>query len=511
MTQDDSADLTALLSAAVDAIILADKSGRILRCNPAAYRLFGYDAGELVGQNVSILMPESESRRHDAYMHHHLATGEERIIGHGRELEGRRKDGTIFPLHLSVGRSETDHGVQFVAILHDLTRRRAAEEVLERTQRLQAVGQMTGGVAHDFNNLLTLIIGNLELATHRDITPDVRDLLHDALEAAELGADLTGRLLAFARQSRLAPQRMKTNEAVAKITGLARHGISPGHRLDLTFAPDAWDMHLDAAQLQSAIVNLLRNADDAMDGEGVILVTTENVEIDKEYMAPEIDINPGRYVRISVSDTGVGMSAEARRRAFEPFFSTKPVGKGTGLGLATVYGFVRQSGGHVTLYSEPGQGTTVSLYLPAKIDPAGTDLRGAGRDYAAPPGKGEVILVVEDDAAIRRMTGTRLNALGFAVVEASDVREALEALEHNSEISLVFSDMMMPGDRTGLDLAWHLRRARPDLPVLLTTGYAGEMTDAEIVDGFHLIRKPYRQEDLALAIETAIGASDSRA
>ncbi len=499
----DSADLDALLGAAVDAIIVADTSGKILRCNPAAYRTFGYDADELLGRNISVLMPERESRRHDAYMSHHLATGEERIIGRGRELEGLRKDGSVFPLHLSVGRSERDGHVQFVAILHDLTRRRAAELALERSRRLEAIGQMTGGVAHDFNNLLTLIIGNLELAMQKDVTPDVRGLIYDGLEAAEVGADLTRRLLTFARQSRLAPEVLGTNDLVERIAGIARHGIRAGQRIDLSLAADSWPVHVDPTQLQSAILNLVRNSVDAIEGEGVILIGSENIEVDDTFLAREIDATPGNYVRLTVSDTGAGMTPEVRQKAFEPFFTTKPPGEGTGLGLATVYGFVRQSGGHITIYSEPGQGTTVSIYLPAAADVA-VQRRKPAPEFAALPGHGELVLVVEDNPAVRRMTATRLNALGYGVLEAGTVEEANAAIDGGTEIALVFSDMMMPGGQTGLDLAWRLRRERPDLPVLLTTGYAGEMTDAEIVDGFALLRKPYRQEELAIAVTTVM-------
>ncbi len=497
----DIAEFEALFNAAVDAIVIADPKGRILRCNRAGYRLFGYEEPELVGQSVNILMPAREAAQHDAYMGHHLSTGEERIIGKGRELEGRRKDGTIFPLHLSIGRSESARGLRFVAILHDLSQRRAAQLALERSQRLGAIGEMTGGIAHDFNNILTLIIGNLELVSHRDVTPDVRSLIHDALEAAELGADLTGRLLAFARQSRLAPEKLSTNEVVERAVSLFRRTLSAGHRLHLTLAPDTAPILVDTAQFQSALLNLLRNSEDAMEAEGVILVTTENVDIDSTYLAQEIDVEPGLYVRISVSDSGIGMDEEARKRAFEPFFSTKPHGKGTGLGLATAYGFVRQSGGHITLYSEPKQGTTVSIYLPrADADTAALEEVRAPADTPL-PGRGEVVLIVEDDPAVRRMTGVRLTALGYLVLEVGTADEAISVIREGSPIDLVFSDMMMPGTLTGLDLARALKTERPDLPILLTTGYAGEMTDAELVDGFPLIRKPYRQEDLAQAIE----------
>jgi PAS domain S-box-containing protein len=499
-----SAELDALLSAAVDAIVVADSHGRIHRCNAAAGRLFGYGTDELIGQSINCLMPTTESARHDAWLEHHLATGEARIIGTGRELEGRRKDGTLFPLHLSIGRSETPGGPIFVAILHDLTRRRNAQAALERTQRLGAIGEMTGGIAHDFNNILTLVIGNLELASQRDATPEVRTLLEDALEAAELGADLTARLLAFARQSRLVPERLSVNEAVERAASLFRRTLRAGIRLDLALSTEACEIHVDAPQLQSALINLLRNAEDAIGSEGVILISSDRVEVDEAYLAQEIDVTEGRYIRLSVSDTGTGMSPEVRRRAFEPFFTTKPVGKGTGLGLATTYGFVRQSGGHVTLYSEPGQGTTVSLYLPCALAAAPADAISPARTDTPLLGRGEAVLVVDDDAAVRRMTGDRLLALGYAPIMVSGADAALAVLSGGQDVDLVFTDMMMPDGRTGLELARELRRIRPDLPVLMTTGYAGEMLDVERVDGLPLIRKPYRQEELSNAIRAAL-------
>jgi CheY-like chemotaxis protein len=349
------------------------------------------------------------------------------------------------------------------------------------------------------------VIGNLELASHRDVTPEVRALLEDALEAAALGADLTARLLAFARQSRLVPERLAVNDAVERAAALFRRMLKAGIRLDLALSPEAGDADVDAPQFQSALVNLLRNAEDAIEAEGVILLTTERVNVDEAYLAQEIDVSPGRYVRISVSDTGTGMTEEARRRAFEPFFTTKPAGKGTGLGLATTYGFVRQSGGHVTLYSEPRQGTTVSLYLPCADAREPRPASAPGRVETPLLGTGEVVLVVEDDAAVRRMTAERLLALGYAPITVGGADAALAVLAEGRAVDLVFTDMMMPDGRTGLELAQELRRIRPDLPVLVTTGYAGEMLDIEAVNGLPLIRKPYRQEELSNALRAAMG------
>ena len=496
----------ALLAAAVDAIVVADADGRILRCNAAASRLFGHPEGTLEGRNVCALMPESEAARHDSYMHRHLATREARIIGRGREVEGRRADGTRFPLHLSLGRSDTETGPVFVAILHDLTQRHAVQAAAERSERLGAIGEMAGGIAHDFNNILTLVIGNLELATNREVTPEVRSLIGNALEAAELGADLTARLLAVARQSRLAPERVAVNDAVSRAVALVRRNLRVGHRIDLGLSPEAGEIEVDGPQLQAALLNLLRNAQDAMPDDGVILVTTERVEVDGTYMAQEIDVAPGDYVRISVSDTGIGMSNETRRRAFQPFFTTKPPGKGTGLGLATAYGFVRQSGGHVTLYSEQRQGTTVSLYLPVAGTRPPVAAAPSGDGETPLPGNGEVILVVEDDPVLRQMTAARVAALGYEAVAVPSAEAALDRLAEGGRIDLVFTDIMMPDGRTGLELARELRRLRPDLPILMTTGYAGEMVDVELVDGLPLIRKPYRQDDLSSALRRTLEA-----
>ncbi len=496
-------EFDALLSAAADAIVVADADGRILRCNAAAYRLFGHPGGTLVGESIRRLMPEAEAARHDGYMHRHLATGERRIIGQGREVEGRRADGTRFPLHLSVGRADAAGARPlFVAILHDLTQRHAAQAAAERSERLGAIGEMAGGIAHDFNNILALVIGNLELALAREVTTDVRSLVGHALEAAELGADLSGRLLAVARQSRLAPEPVNVNAAVESAAALVRQALDPRHRIDLGLSSGVGEIEVDGPRLQAALLNLLRNAQDAMPDEGVVLVTTERMTVDDDYLAQEIDVAPGDYVRISVSDTGTGMTPETRRRTFQPFFTTKP--KGTGLGLATAYGFVRQSGGHVTLYSEPRQGTTVSLYLPAASPRMPRNPQPKAGQGVPAPGLGEVILVVEDDQRLRQMTELRVNALGYKAVPVPDAAAALARLAEGGRIDLMFTDIMMADGRTGLELAREIRRLRPDLPILMTTGYAGEMVDAGLVDGLPIIRKPYRQDELSAAIRRTL-------
>lgn len=503
----DSALLEALLEASVDALVIADSGGRILRANKAVETLFRHPPGALLGKNVSMLMTPDIATHHDGYMDHHLRTGETRIIGTGRDLMGLRGDGTSFPLHVTLGRAETAGGPFFVAILHDQSRRRAAEEALTRSQRMDAIGQMTGGVAHDFNNLLTIIIGNLELLEMADPSPRHAELIADALAAAEMGADLTSRLLLFSRKGELRPVRVDLNEAVDEALRLLRRTLSARCRVEHRRGEATWPVEIDPVQFQTAIINLALNAQDAMPEGGRLRLEVENIKIDDDYIAQDVDIDPGRYVRVSVSDSGIGMTPDQRSRALEPFFTTKPPGKGTGLGLSMVYGYVRQSGGHLTLYSEPGKGTTVSLYFRVGN---GVALRPQA-PAAAPAafGHGRVVLVVEDDPSVRRLSESRVAALGFGVVGAGDAQEALDILESRSDIALVFSDLIMPGDMTGEDLAQHVTETYPGIQVLLTSGFSGGMANLENVDGHpRLLRKPYRQADLAAALRQIMDRSD---
>ncbi len=501
----DSAWLTAILDAAVDAVIVADSGGTIIRINQAASELFGYAHDELVGELVDILMPEPMSHLHAGYIDHYLRTGEKRIIDIGRDVEGQRRDGNAFPMHISVGRADIDGDVMFIAIMHDLTLRRATEAALERSQRLDAIGQMTGGIAHDFNNLLTVMIGNLELLQMRLDDTSLRELADDALEAAELGADLTSRLLSFARKGILKPELIDVSVACNEALSLLRRTIGPKHRIELKLDPDVDQVWLDPARLQSSLVNLVLNARDAMPDGGDLVFTLSNIEIDDSYIAQETNVAEGSYVRLSIRDNGEGMSEEAQRRAFEPFFSTKPPGKGTGLGLAMVYGFVRQSGGHVSIYSEIGHGSEISLYFPANAD---THLEHIEPEIVPIRAHGRTILVVEDDAHVRKASVDRLHDLGFETLEAESGDEAFEMLASGAKVDLVFSDVMMPGNLNGYLLADQLSRQFPGIRMLLTSGYAHSSAPGSD-DGqrFAMLRKPYRQSDLSRQLQALFDRS----
>ena len=498
---DFKAVLNAILMAAVDAIIVVDSKGTIVCVNHATCRLFQYSQSELTGQNVSVLMPKDVSERHDGYIFHHIETGENRIIGVGREVEGKRKDGSLVPLRLSVGEAVVDDQPMFVGILRDLTRRKAIEAALARSQRLDAIGQMTGGVVHDFNNLLTIIIGNLELLQMGGVREDQKELVQDALDSAELGADLTSRLMVFARRSNLKPERTNLREICEEALAILKRALGSPYTIKTDFDAEIGSVMVDPVQLQSALMNLVLNARDAMGEKGELLISVSNITIDDTYLAQEVDMEPGEYVRLSVSDDGDGMSPEAQKRAFEPFFTTKTEGNGNGLGLATVYGFVRQSGGHVTLYSEPGLGTSIGLYFPALPENTGKDrpLPTKRKAGGVAPGRGETILIVEDNPKVRKVTVQRIVDLGYKAKVAESADTAYRMLRSGTKADVLFSDLVMPGTMNGYDLAAKVNEEFPDVKVLLTSGYASDIVTTSMAHDrlYDILHKPYRQSDLA--------------
>ncbi|MDU8911608.1 PAS domain S-box protein [Aestuariicoccus sp. MJ-SS9] len=503
----ETALFRALLNACADAVVVSDEEGRILRLNPAATELFGYATGELEGQNVNVLMPRALAERHDQFMSHHLETGETRIIGEGRDVEGLRKDGSVFPMHISIGRADYAGQTYFVAILHDLTRQQNTQRALERSQRLDAIGQMTGGIAHDFNNLLTVIIGNLQLLQMRGGDDKHEELVDGALSAAELGAELIRQLMVFARQSALKPVEADLGVLCKDTLPLLERTLGESNTIKVSIAPDLHNVLVDPVQLRTALVNLALNARDAMENDGHLLISIENVSIDDTYMAQETAVRIGDYVRLSVSDNGIGMSLETQKRAFEPFFTTRFDKGGTGLGLAMVYGFVRQSAGHLSLYSEPGHGTTVSLYLPVLPgDAAGHPSPDAVEISAPPRGNGETVLVVEDNPEVRGFAVARLRDIGYRTEEAKTGEQAYEMLKAGTRADVVFSDLVMPGRFNGFELAARLAEEFPSVKVLLTSGCASDVVSGKaMLDGdYDILHKPYHHADLARRIQAML-------
>jgi PAS domain S-box-containing protein len=400
--RESMARLTAVVETAVDGFILIDARGRILLFNPACERLFGYRAEEVFHENVKMLMPPTYSVHHDEYIKNFLHTGERKIIGIGREVIGLRKDGSTFPMELSVGEAKQDGESIFVGIIHDVTARKQTEEQLRQAQKMEMVGQLSGGIAHDFNNLLTVIIGNAEhLGEQLKSRQDLLRISNDICQAGERGAELTQRLLAFSRRQLLHPREVDCRELLDSMRKLLRRtlrenieiAITPGSEQVLAFA--------DRAQLESSVLNLVLNAQDAMPNGGHLILSTSVASLDDEYQDQHPEIEPGRYAMITVTDDGVGMTAEIAARAFEPFYTTKEVGKGSGLGLSMVYGFARQSNGHVSIYSEVGLGTTVRIYLPhVAVKGQKPSDQIPAEEVFIPRGR-ETILVAEDDPFVR--------------------------------------------------------------------------------------------------------------
>jgi len=494
------AHLVSILDTVPEAMVVIDDAGTITSFSSAAERLFGYGADEVCGQNVSLLMPSPDREAHDSYIGRYLTTGERRIIGYGRVVTGLRKDGTNFPMELAIGEAVTGGRRIFTGFIRDLTSRHRMEEELRQAQKMEAVGQLTGGIAHDYNNLLTVISGNLEMIEARLDNEKLLALLREAQDAADDGAKLTGQLLAFGRRQPLNPKLADVGQLVSNFADLMRRTL--GETIELrTIVTGASNQALvDASQLQNALLNLALNARDAMPRGGKLTVEISRARLDLDYAQMYPQVRTGIYVLVAVTDTGMGMTDEVKQRAFEPFFTTKSVGAGTGLGLSMVYGFAKQSGGHVQIYSEVGHGTSVRLFLPA----AGADVEDAaasGRDKpgpgASPPGH-ECILVVEDDARVRRVAVARLKDAGYDVIEAVAGREALAAIEAHPEIRLLFTDIVMPGGMTGDELAREVRIIRPDVKILFTSGYAEpSVAGRELAEAGSWLKKPYTAKELA--------------
>ncbi|WP_019905850.1 CHASE3 domain-containing protein [Methylobacterium sp. 77] len=417
--------------------------------------------------------------------------------------ERERADGH----HLEIRRTPMPDG-GFVLTISDMTKRAQAEGVLREAQKMQAIGQLTGGIAHDFNNLLQVILGNLEFVRAKlDGDGKLQSRIERATWAAQRGATLTGQLLAFARKQPLAPAAIDLSATMPDLIPLLRRTL--GEHIDVRYVETAglWPAMADPAQLESAVLNLALNARDAMPGGGRLTIELGNTVLDDDYARHNAEVTPGDYAMAAVSDTGHGMTPEVIARVFEPFFTTKPDGKGTGLGLAMVFGFVKQSGGHVKVYSEPGEGTTVKLYLPRAT---GT-VRVAGQRMGTPlelPRGSATVLVVEDEAAVREIACAILGDLGYRVLEASDGEEGLRVFGANAAaIDLLLTDVILPGEIRGRELSERIRAIRPEVKVVFMSGYTENsiVHHGRLDEGVHLIGKPFKREQLAVKIADILG------
>ncbi len=391
------------------------------------------------------------------------------------------------------------------AVRQTLARQIEVESQLRQAQKMEAIGNLTGGMAHDFNNLLAIVIGNLDmLVNKRANDPDVQELGNEARDAALQGADLTRRLLAFARRQPLEPQQVALNDLISNHAQLLRRLLGAQVEVKLHLASGIWPAMVDPTQLEAAITNLATNARDAMPNGGTLTIATGNRQLDEDYALSHPEVVAGDYALIEVTDSGTGIPPEVVARIFEPFFTTKEVGKGSGLGLSMIYGFMKQSKGHVSVYSEPGVGTTFRLYLPRSGDAAATAV--ATEIVETLRGNGETVLAVEDVGPLRRVVVRQLTDLGYKVLEAETATAALDVLG-KEKVDLLFTDVILTGGQTGFDLARAARQRHPDLRVVFTSGFpdtklstgSGPMAGAG-----KLLGKPFRKEDLAKALRAAL-------
>jgi signal transduction histidine kinase len=388
--------------------------------------------------------------------------------------------------------------------------RESAEGQLRQSQKMEAVGRLTGGVAHDFNNLLTIVLGNLDMLRRRlqDADPRIVQPIENARTGATRAATLTQRLLAFSRQQPLAPASVDINKLVARMSDMLRRTLGETISVETVLAGGLWRAHVDSNQLESALLNLAVNARDAMPGGGSLTIETANAHLDDTYASARADVKAGQYVMLAVADTGSGMPPEVIAKAFDPFFTTKAVGQGTGLGLSQVYGFVKQSNGHVAIYSEVNHGTVVKLYLPkltrSADEEAGEPTRG---DIVTSPGEG-TILVVEDDDMVRQVSVDALEEAGYTVLHAEDARRGLMLLKAHPEIRLLFTDVVLTGGMNGRQLADEAMKIRPDLKVLFTTGYTHNaiVHHGRLDEGISFIGKPFSAAALAAKVKTVLAS-----
>ncbi len=476
-------------------VVITDRDGRIEYVNPKFTEATGYTYAEVNGKNPRILKSGLTAASTYADLWTTISAGK---VWTG-ELQNRKKSGDLFWELASIAPVRDVRGkvTHYVAVKEDITERKATEERLRSAQKMKAVGELTGGIAHDFNNLLAIILGNLQLLDEEmNADDECRELIADAIWSVERGSELTTRLLAFARRQHLNPKVTDVNVVIREMTDLLRRTLGEHIEVHETLMPELWPTMIDRGQLENALVNLVVNARDAMPAGGKVMLTTSNVVVESPPESQDSGPQPGGYVLIDVADTGCGMAPDVAERIFEPFFTTKTFGKGSGLGLSMVYGFVSQSGGHIAVESAPDAGTTMRIYLPQAQAPA--------REVRATPTVGQqsdhgraVVLVVEDDERMRRAAVRGLRRGGYEVVEAATAEDALARLKELPDLDLLFTDVILADGMDGCELARVVVGERPATRVLLTSGYPSDAAGLNLAEeGYAFLHKPYRREAL---------------
>lgn len=499
-----------ILQTAMDGIWLTDINGRFIEVNETYCQMSGYSMWELLSMSISDVVSDESARDMAAHLQRVMELGQDRF-----KSRHRRKDGTEYSVGVSVQYRPTDGG-QLVAFIQDLTdlirseeEKQKLEAQLQQLQKMESVGRLAGGVAHDFNNMLTAMLGHAELGRMRlDPSHPVYTDLEEISKAAERSADLTRQLLAFARKQTIAPKVLDLNVIVTEMLKMLQRLIGEDIRLTWQPAPNLWKVRIDPSQIDQILVNLCVNARDAIRGTGRITISTANTTIDSGYCATNVEASPGEYVCLTISDSGCGMDKETQSRIFEPFYTTKELGKGTGLGLSTVYGAVKQNGGFINIYSEPGQGTTFSIYLPQDESSRNSQVLARAVDTPTPRGQ-ETILLVEDEPAILKITTIMLEKQGYTVLKAETPGEAARlAREHIGEIQLLMTDVIMP-EINGRDLAKNLLPIYPNMKCLFMSGYTADVIahHGVLEEGVHFIQKPFSLSDMAAKVRKVLDSN----
>jgi PAS domain S-box-containing protein len=484
-----------------DLILVTDSVGNFVQVSPSVAHILGYEPEEMIGHSAVefIHADDLESTRQE------MRAARRGLQVRSFEARYPHKDGHVVTLNWMGSWSEPVRRHFFIG--RDLTDKRAAEAQMRQAQKMDAIGQLTGGVAHDFNNILTVITGTIGILA--DAVADRPELVSIAKlidDAAERGAQLTKHLLAFARKQPLQPLEIDINSLILEAAKLLHPTLGEHIEISPKLSDDAWPTLVDPNQLTTAVLNLSLNARDAMPRGGKLTLETDNVHLDQDYASMNSEVAPGDYVMVAVSDTGTGIPAALMEKVFDPFFTTKEVGKGTGLGLSMVFGFVKQSGGHIKIYSEEGHGTTVKIYLPRSSGQGQTALDLSSS--AEVKGGSETVLVVEDDMLVRNYVMTQVASLGYATLEAANATEALKIIEDGRHIDLLFTDVIMPGPMNGRQLVDEALRRRPSLKTLFTSGYTENaiLHHGRLDEGVLLLAKPYRKPELARMIRVALAS-----
>jgi PAS domain S-box-containing protein len=494
-----------IIDTALDAFVQMKEDGIISDWNTQAEHIFGWSRNEALGKRLGdLIVPEEYRDAHTAGLERYLRTGHRKILGRRLELAALRRDGKEIKVELSITGLRRRDGIVFNGFIRDLTDKIAAQDRIRQAEKMEAVGQLTGGIAHDFNNILTVITGTIEiLAEAVRKEPQLAAITRMIDEAASRGADLTQHLLAFARKQPLQPRETDINSLVTDTAKLLRPTLGEHIEIETVLGEEACSAIVDPNQLTTAILNLALNARDAMPDGGTLVLETSSAYLDENYSSAHGDVAPGRYVLIAVSDTGNGIPALMLDKVFDPFFTSKGPGKGTGLGLSMVYGFVKQSAGHIKIYSEEGHGTTIRMYLPPGT---GTSLALHAATGSALEGGHETILVVEDDKLVRDYVLTQLRSLGYFTLEAANAAEAIAIVHAGHPFDLLFTDLIMPGAMNGRQLADELHKIKPGLKVLFTSGYTENaiIHHGRLASGVLLLTKPYRKSEMAVMIRSAL-------